>query len=119
MKHLSLALALIVGAACAPAFAGPCVALDYQEMKDMSPDELVKEACKANATASANFDYSLATPSLSSASQEAMRDHEQCSGQVDRIRRLLKSKGVAEKLYELCAKQARDLKIETSTETRQ
>lgn len=93
-------------AASASAFAGPCVALDYQEMKDMSTGELIKEACKANQSGSSSFDISMKYPSTSESAQDAMRDHEQCSGQVDRMLRVLAAKGVTEKLYKLCEQQA-------------
>jgi hypothetical protein len=88
------------------AFAGPCVALDYQEMKDMSVNDLVKEACKTNLTATENFSLSLKYPSTSAAAREASRDNEQCSGQVDRMMRILETKGVTEKFYKLCEQQA-------------
>lgn len=101
-----LVLVLLFGITSASAFAGPCVALDYQEMKDMSASELLQETCKANKISMENLDYSIGNPSLSKASQDAMRDHEQCAGQVDRMKRLLKSKGIEGKLYELCAQQA-------------
>jgi hypothetical protein len=106
MKTLAPLFAVLL-AASAPAFAGPCVALDYQEMKDMSADELAKEACKANKASSDSFDESIKYPSLSAASSEAMRDSEQCSGQVDRMLRILKSKGITEKLYVICEQQAK------------
>jgi len=117
MLKLIPAFALL-GAFAMPAFASPCVALDYQEMKDMSTNDLVKEACKTNATSMSNLDESIASQSLSRARQEAMRDHEQCSGQVDRMLRILKSKGVGEKLYVMCEQQARGQTINPPAETK-
>ena len=99
-------LFVILLAASAPAFATPCIALDYQEMKDMTVNDLVGEACKANKAGSDSFDESIKYPSLSKASSEAMHAYEQCSGQVDRMIRILKSKGITEKLYALCERQA-------------
>lgn len=116
MKIQFVALSLLAALA-APALAGPCVSLDYQEMKDMSVDELVKEACKTNEISTQNLHDSIAAPSLSRAADEAIRDQEQCSGQVDRMLRILKSKGVTEKLYKLCEQQAQGHKIE-GTETK-
>lgn len=72
----------------------------------MSVNDLVEEACKANKVGSDSFDESIRLPSLSRASSEAMREYEQCSGQVDRMLRILKSKGITEKLYALCERQA-------------
>jgi hypothetical protein len=117
MKKLIPVFALLC-AFSAPAFAGPCVALDYQEMKDMSVNELVKEACKANANWSRSFDDAIASPSLSRAAQESTRDYEQCSGQIDRMVRILNSRGVTEKLHKLCEQQAAGQPIQAPAEAK-
>lgn len=117
MKTIAPLFAVLL-AASAPAFAGPCVALDYQEMKDMPVNDLVAEACKANKAGSESFEESIKYPSLSKASTEAMREHEQCSGQVDRMLRILKSKGITEKLYALCEQQAHGQIITPPAETK-
>jgi hypothetical protein len=108
----------VLCALSAPAFAGPCVALEYQEMKDMSANDLVTEACKSNKTGTSRFDESITYPSTSEAAQEAIRDYQQCSGQVDRMLRILKSKGVAEKLYLMCEQQAAGQIIKAPTESK-
>jgi len=117
MIKITAALALLCAVA-APAFAGPCVALDYQEMKDMSTNDLVKEACKARTNWKSSFDESIASPSLSRSAQEARRDYEQCSGQMDRMVRILSSKGVTDKLYALCEQQAAGKTITAPAETK-
>jgi hypothetical protein len=117
MKKLAPVFAILCTLS-APALAGPCVALEYQEMKDMSVNDLVKEACKANATGKRNFDDSIANPSISAAAQEAMRDYEQCSGQIDRMLRILKSRGITEKLYVMCDQQAAGQAIKAPAEVK-
>lgn len=111
MKHF--ALALLLGAVCAPTFAGPCVALEYQEMKDMSADELVREACKARDINNDNSKQAI--ENLGSARKpfpDAEDNQTQCNGQIDRMLRIIKSKGVDGKLYEWCAQQAKGQAIQ-------
>jgi hypothetical protein len=105
LKTLFLALAL-VGAVVRPALAEQCTVLEYQEMKDMTVNDLVKEACKTNKVTYDNFDRSISLPTLSPAWREADRDFDQCKGQVDRMMRILQAKGVSEKLGTLCEQQA-------------
>jgi hypothetical protein len=105
MKTQLTAFALLTAIAI-PAFAGPCAALDYQEMKDMSVDELVKEACKANKIGISKLEKSMKNRSDLAASLDSMSDHQQCSGEIDRMLRILKSKGATEKLYVMCEQQA-------------
>ena len=93
----------------APAFAGPCVALDYQEMKDMSINELVKETCSAEANNDGNDRQVLANLDATRVAKpfpNAEQNREQCAGQIDRMLRILKSRGISEKLYKLCKQQA-------------
>lgn len=111
VKTLLLALA-IAGAAVRPALAEPCVVLEYQEMKDMSADDIVKEACKTNTIKQTNFDHWTASSSRLNLYPEAERDHDQCKGQLDRIRRVMQAKGITEKLYVLCSQQAAGKVIE-------
>ena len=89
-----------------PAFAG-CVALDYQEMKDMKTDDLIAEWCTVRKTVNANYDAGVAAmgsrqrQSEKAASQD---EFDQCIGQAKRIARVLESKGVPTKgLIEKCS----------------
>jgi hypothetical protein len=107
MKRQFAAIPLLAALAV-PAFAGPCVALDYQEMKDMSVNELVAEACKAQQIGDAGFqqvmtnlDTKRGAPPYPNAEAEVL----QCAGQRDRIMRILKTKNVTENLPELCKQQ--------------
>ena len=105
MKTIAPLVAILL-AVSAPAFAGPCVVLDYQEMKDMTVNDLVKEACKTNKTKYDNFDKSISLPTLSPAWREADRDFDRCKGQLERMERILSSKGLEGKLADLCERQA-------------
>ena len=91
--------------AAAKASAGPCVTLDYQEMKDMSKEELIAEACRANKISMENFENGLANLSVRQGPQQYPNTNEnfqQCQGEVDRMLRALRTKGVQEKLVNLC-----------------
>ena len=113
MKHL--ALALLIAAGCTPAFAGPCVALDYQEMKDMSADDLVREACKARDINNDNSKQAIENLGMARKPFPGAEDNQtQCNGQIDRMLRIIKSKGVDGKLYEWCAQQTQGLKIQSA-----
>jgi hypothetical protein len=108
MKKLVPVFAFLL--ACAtPAFAGPCVALEYQEMKDMSADELAAAACKAREANKENFNEAMTNIDTRRGPKpypNAESNQDQCNGQIERILRILKAKGVSEKLHELCAQQA-------------
>jgi hypothetical protein len=81
----------------APAIAGPCVALDYQEMKDMSADQLAKEYCKLNDVLSENMDQTMANLDTRYGPKpypNAQDNFDQCHGQIERVERVLESKGM-------------------------
>jgi hypothetical protein len=81
----------------APAFAGPCVVLDYQEMKDMTVDDLAKENCKLWDALSANMDDTMSNLRAGNGPKPFPTAHDnfdQCRGQVDRVERILLSKGM-------------------------
>lgn len=90
--------------AAAQASAGPCVTLDYQEMKDMSTEELIAEACKANQISIENFDKGLANLSGRHGPEypNTKENFQQCQGEVDRMLRVLRAKGMQEKIVNLC-----------------
>ena len=120
MVKINAALALLCAIA-APAIAGPCVALDYQEMKDMSVNGLAKEACKARAINENNSQQVLANLDATRVSEpfpDAQTNRGQCNGQIDRMVRVLASKGVTEKLYALCEQQASGKVIATPVEAK-
>lgn len=109
MKKLILALAVLFTYA-APASALPCVALDYQEMKDMAVNDLVVEACKAREINEVNFGLvmrNLDTRRGPKPFPDADAETQQCNSQADRMLRVLKSKGVTEDIKVLCEQQAR------------
>ena len=91
-----------------PVMAGTCVALDYQEMKDMSADELTVEVCKAHA--SANESLSEGIENLGRRGPKpypnADTEFEQCMGQITRIERVLESKGVLKASIQALCEQA-------------
>jgi hypothetical protein len=94
----------------APALALPCVALDYQEMKDMTVHDLVVEACRAREVNEANFALvmsNLETRRGPKPFPDADAETQQCNSQTERMLRILKSKGVNEDIKALCEKQAR------------
>lgn len=105
MKKLLVALAA-AGALTSPAFAGPCVALDYQEMKDMPTDELAKEFCKAGDERSTNMDEVLSNLRVTNGPKPfptASDNFDQCDGQMTRIQRVLQSKGMdKQKVDDFC-----------------
>lgn len=113
MKHLALsflfAFALAAGAACVPAVAGPCVVLDYQEMKDMSIDDLTRAYCTAGKTRRANMDDVLSNLRATGGQKPfpaASDNFEQCTGQLERIERVLASKGVLkDAMKSICTQQ--------------
>jgi len=95
-----LAAALFGGIASATA--GPCVVLEYQEMKDMEVAPLTAEYCKALDSMSENMseaieDLGRRRPSNPKASEFT----DQCRGQTDRIGRVLAQKGVVAS-YRIC-----------------
>jgi hypothetical protein len=111
-------LLVLLGACAVPAIAGPCVALDYQEMKDMSADQLTVEACKARDIRRQSLDESIAThdPRVASSASD---NFEQCTGQIERIERVLTSKGISkDAMKDPCTKQAHGKMIAAPTETK-
>lgn len=105
MKKLLLSMALF---ACLPAFA-VCVPLDYQEMKDMTADELKTQLCKTRKQGSLHRldgideflrpKQSIGTNAKSAkrSASESLRQSsetlaEQCDGEESRILRVLKQK---------------------------
>jgi hypothetical protein len=82
-----------------PAFAG-CVALEYQEMKDMKAEELIAEWCTVRQTVNENTSAGIGAigsrqrPADKAASQD---EFDQCIGQAKRIARVLESKGIPTK----------------------
>jgi len=115
MKTLATLFAVLITAS-APVFAGPCVALDYQEMKDMSTDELLKEACSARSELSRALDETISN--LDSIGgrltfPNAQENFDQCNGQITRIDRVLTSKGMSkEQIIAAC----RDKKAEAQSQ---
>lgn len=94
-KHIIVLAAL--ASLAVPAFAGPCVALDYQEMKDMSADQLAKEYCKLNDVLSENMDQTMANLDTRYGPKpypNAQDNFDQCHGQIERVERVLESKGM-------------------------
>jgi hypothetical protein len=118
-KQLFVLAALAVLAA--PAFATPCVALEYQEMKDMSVNDLVVEACKDNDKNELNFKSYLLNIESSRGPKpfpDADKDYDVCKGQIERIVRVLNSKGITEKLPALCQQQAQGRPIAAPAESK-
>ncbi|WP_371767474.1 hypothetical protein [Massilia sp.] len=96
MKTLAPLLAVLL-AVSAPAFAGPCVVLDYQEMKDMTANELAKEYCKLWGALGSNMDDTMSNLQADDGPKPFPTAHDnfdQCRGQVDRVERILASKGM-------------------------
>jgi hypothetical protein len=96
MRKSFSSLAILCSLA-APAFAGPCVALDYQEMKDMSADELAKAYCRASESRMASMDDIMTNLHASDGPKPFPNAHDnfdQCTGQLERIERVLSSKGI-------------------------
>jgi hypothetical protein len=107
MKKLVAGCAFIL--LSVPAFAGTCVALDYQEMKDMSAEEVTVEACKVQKAAGEYLDQSIENIGGRGPKPypNAQADFDQCMGQAARIERVLESKGVSKRsLPELCKQAA-------------
>jgi hypothetical protein len=107
MKNLVAGSAFIL--LSIPALAGTCVALDYQEMKDMSTVDVTVEACKARKAAGEYLDQTIENIGGRGPKPypNAQADFDQCMGQVTRIERVLESKGVPkESVPELCKQAA-------------
>jgi hypothetical protein len=75
------------------AIAGSCVPLDYQEMKDMSPADLIRESCAARKAANLAFQAGVDNIGRHGSS-DVQASFDQCIGQVRRIDRVLETKGV-------------------------
>jgi hypothetical protein len=90
----------------APALAGPCAALDYQEMKDMSADELTVHACNYRDLGNQAFSESvddIDRPRGAVPNTQARSTHGECDGQLTRIQRVLEAKGVSkDSLLQTC-----------------
>lgn len=85
---LGLAAGVAVGAA-------PCAALQYEEMKDMSVEELSKEYCKAMRTSDNNI-VEVVQQGLKSddaAIQTLRSEAAQCKNEGERITRVMVRKG--------------------------
>jgi len=97
-----------------PALAGPCAALDYQEMKDMSAEQLTKVACDYREKMSESMDESMSNLNVSRGARpfpNANENFDQCSGQIDRVDRVLESKGMSKDvIMQTCRGQAADRK---------
>ena len=107
MKNLVAGFAFIL--LSIPAFAGTCVALDYQEMKDMSVEEVTIEACKARKAAGEYLDQTIENIGGRGPKPypNAQADFDQCMGQTTRIERVLESKGIPKSsVPELCKQAA-------------
>ena len=90
-KYAALFFALAVDSAAAQS----CAVLDYQEMKEMSQGDLIREACSARNLA--NQSYQKGIGILSSRQIDvsaAQSSFDQCLGQLRRIERALETKGV-------------------------
>lgn len=92
-------LALSFATASLQATAG-CVALDYQEMKDMKPDELLDAWCEVRLAVNKNMTESIAALGDRNPDSEGVARQnafDQCFGQAKRIERILETKGIAKK----------------------
>lgn len=86
-------------ASITPAFAGACVALDYQEMKDMSAEDLSAQTCKYRSAMNAAFSEAIADigrPRGAPANTTADETRAECSGQLERMARVLKMREITE-----------------------
>ncbi len=89
-----LFLALLIGTTL-PAIAGSCVALDYQEIKEMAEEDLQKELCKVTVSIDANFKDLLGPLGTRPGDHQRLVGLiENCVSQRDRITRVLAQKGV-------------------------
>jgi len=107
MKNLVAGSAFIL--LSIPALAGTCVALDYQEMKDMSAEEVTIEACKVQKAAGEYLEQTIENIGGRGPKPypNAQADFDQCMGQAARIERVLESKGVPKaSVPELCKQAA-------------
>ena len=113
MKTIAPLFAVLL-AASAPVFAGPCVALDYQEMKDMSTEDLIKEACNVRWSISQNLKdeiNNIGSNPGAAPSPNASDNFQQCMGQAGRIERVLESKGMSKaSVSEICEAKNAELK---------
>lgn len=84
------------------AAATPCPALQYEEMKDMSAEELTKEFCSAMANAGDSYSKALdinlkagTKGQVDEAAAQALdAEGDQCRNQAERIKRVLGRKGI-------------------------
>jgi hypothetical protein len=110
MKQPSVALAFLLSLTCLTAIGKPCPSLAYEEMKDMTPDELKKAACTAwrNADESNEkaFKMNMSKGEVDQAALEALEtERDRCHNEVERIKRVLAKKDSTEIKYETtCAK---------------
>lgn len=114
----TLLLALCVTAS--PVTFAQCAALDYQEMKEMSAEELTREYCNYHREAAKAVDASISSylHNSKAASQNEQNVSEQCWGQRDRIGRVLKQKGI-EPSKELWAKCRAGTELDKDTQPAQ
>ena len=84
------------------ASAAPCPALQYEELKDMSPEELSKEFCAMEGNAAKSWGDVLdmrrgagMRGDVDEAAAQALdSEGDQCHNQAERIKRVLSRKGV-------------------------
>ena len=105
MKQQSIAIAILLSLTCITAVGKPCASLAYDEMKDMTPDELKKAVCTAwrNADASNEKAFKLATSKgeVDATALEALEaERDRCHNEVERIKRVLAKKDPVEVKYE-------------------
>lgn len=95
MKQL-LALTALV---CSGAWAGPCVSLDYQEMKEMPFADLKTEFCKAENEWIKNLEQAIENIGQRRSSKpDAQNQLEQCKSQRDRMERVLRQRDATQSL---------------------
>lgn len=91
-----LGLVAAVGVS-ASASAATCVALEYQEMRDMDATSLTREYCATRRALLENLDDGIADLGRRSKwHPNSGADHDQCKGQIERIMRVLAQKGIEE-----------------------
>ena len=84
---------------CFPALAGPCASLPYEELQDMTVQELTQEACTARKNVTENtleaFDKRMSRYSPDPAGADlAKKEADRCDNESKRILRVLGKKGV-------------------------
>jgi hypothetical protein len=101
MRGMTLAMCAAAMLAAFSARAAPCAVLQYEEMKDMSAEELTKEYCKAKSTASENLSNSIdkgferhQTTEDEAAIRMLDKETTQCTNESERVSRVLARKGV-------------------------